>query len=228
MDAASWWTQLVASNAPALPPARAMQLFAALGWALVLALLGAVVASRLSLRARRYLAAALVLWTLLPGPLSPSYWLGLAFQAPSLSAALLSLGLLQRLLFRTADTTALPAASEGAPQGVLRQEVLLAVPVLLGYGLLLDAFAMLPLQLYAGGYSPVLLLVLLLVSLLPWVLRGSQRGSHSWALWVAPMALLLFAATRLPSGNVWDALLDPWLWLVLQGAWLHRLYRRWF
>jgi hypothetical protein len=26
--------------------------------------------------------------------------------------------------------------------------------------------------------------------------------------------LLGFALLRLPSGNVWDAVLDPWLWLA--------------
>jgi hypothetical protein len=25
----------------------------------------------------------------------------------------------------------------------------------------------------------------------------------------------LHVVLRLPSGNVWDALLDPWLWIVL-------------
>jgi hypothetical protein len=44
---------------------------------------------------------------------------------------------------------------------------------------------------------------------------------------VAPAALLLFAATRLPTGNVWDALIDPWLWLFLNGALFRTLYRRW-
>jgi hypothetical protein len=31
--------------------------------------------------------------------------------------------------------------------------------------------------------------------------------------------LLLFALTRLPTGNVWDALLDPITWVGLQ-LWL--------
>jgi hypothetical protein len=38
--------------------------------------------------------------------------------------------------------------------------------------------------------------------------------------------LLLFAATRLPTGNLWDAVLDPWLWLALQGVLVRRLLRR--
>jgi hypothetical protein len=38
--------------------------------------------------------------------------------------------------------------------------------------------------------------------------------------------LALFVLLRLPTGNVWDALLDPWLWLLLQADWLQRRVRR--
>jgi hypothetical protein len=34
--------------------------------------------------------------------------------------------------------------------------------------------------------------------------------------------LLVHVVLRLPTGNVWDALLDPWLWAALQLAWLPR------
>jgi hypothetical protein len=99
--------------------------------------------------------------------------------------------------------------------------------VLLGYLLLLDTFAVLPLQIYTWGFSPVLLLGLTALALLPGLLRGRTSGATGPALWIAPLALLLFAATRLPTGNVWDALLDPWLWLLLQGLLVHHLLRRW-
>ena len=128
---------------------------------------------------------------------------------------LLCLGLLQRRLF--ANTGGAPPVR--SPRGGLG---LLVVAVLLGYGLLLDAFAVLPLQVYRWGFSPLLLLVLLALSLLPWVLGIRLPGGR-----VAPLALLLFALTRLPTGNVWDALLDPWLWLLLQGLLSRRLLRQW-
>ena len=38
-------------------------------------------------------------------------------------------------------------------------------------------------------------------------------------------ALLVFTLTRWPSGNVWDAVLDPWLWLLALGSVLRRLWR---
>jgi hypothetical protein len=82
--------------------------------------------------------------------------------------------------------------------------------VALGYLLLLDTLALLPLQIYAWGFGPVALLAALAVVLLPWV--AGVRGALVWA---APLSLLLFALTRLPSGNMWDALLDPITWVGL-------------
>lgn len=210
MELVSWLTQLLSTQAPALPATWAMRLDLVVGWALVLALLGVVLAWRLPLRARRLLAASLALWTFLPGPLSPDYWLGLAFHGPSLSAMLLCACYLWRLLR--------PAATPVAPRLARSEALLLGAAVLVGYALLLDTFAVLPLELYAWGFSPALLLGLLALSLLPWLLRGRAVGRASPALWLVPLSLLLFAATRLPTGNVWDALLDPWLWLLLQLA----------
>lgn len=214
MDHLPWWQPLLSTQAPALPQTWAMQLATALGWALVLALLATVLAARLALPRRRLLAAALALWALLPGPWSAAYWLGLAFQAPSLAAMLLCLAQVARGLWPGADV----AVCEAPPRA--RWSLLAAV--LLGYVLLLDSFAVLPVQVYAWGFSPLLLLLLLAASLCPWLLAGA--GAPAPGVWLAPLALLLFAATRLPTGNVWDAVLDPWLWLVLQGAWV----RRWF
>lgn len=190
----------------------------ALGWALVLAALSVGLTCRLSLRARRMIAAVLVAWTLLPGPLTPDYWLGLAFHAPSLSAMALCGWWLRRSLF-------LPAHHLGTSVESANWLLLLA-PIALGYVLLLDTFAVLPWQVYAWGFSPLLLLALLLMALLPWVLSGASRAQAGLTRWLTPAALLLYAATRLPTGNVWDALLDPLLWLFLHGLLVRALYRR--
>jgi hypothetical protein len=220
-----WLSALLASDAPALPAAWAMRLHLSLGWALVLALAGTLVGARLKLPMRRGLALLLMGWTLLPGPLTPDYWLGLAFHAPSLAATLLCAGLLQQQLFPAGLRQAWPQQTGRTvllPSGML---AMVWLALLLGYALLLDTFAVLPLGLYAWGFSPAALLVLLALSLLPWVFGGA-RGPRR-VQWVAPLSLLLFAATRLPTGNVWDALLDPWLWLLLHGVLLRDGYRRW-
>jgi hypothetical protein len=95
------------------------------------------------------------------------------------------------------------------------------VGVLLGYVLLLDTLGYLPLQVYAWGFSPWALAAVMVVSLLPFVL-----GARGVAAWIAPSALLCFAATRLPTGNVWDAVLDPLTWLVLHVLLLLRVRAR--
>lgn len=213
MNPMEWLTTQV----PALPQTWLMRLDLSLGWALVLALLSAVLGKRLPLLARRLLAGALVLWTLTPGTLSLDHWLGLAFHAPSLSAQLLCLVFLRRLLFPQSVAKALVPGHRSC----LAMYLTMAGYVVLGYLLLLDTFAVLPLQMYAWGFSPAALLALLGLSLLPWVLRGADAQ-----LRLVPLALLLFAATRLPTGNVWDAVLDPWLWLLLQLALLRAGFKR--
>jgi hypothetical protein len=225
----------LATDAPALPATWGMRLYVSAGWALVLALLGASLGRGLPLGQRRLLAACLALWALLPGPLTPDYWLGLAFHGPSVTAMFLCGWGLWRCLWRDpvhpGGAVDLPAAT--AASGPWRTPVpspwpgLVLPGLLLGYLLLLDTFAVLPLQLYAWGFSPALLPVLLALSLLPWLWRGPAMLRQGTPQWIVPAALLLFAATRLPTGNLWDALLDPWLWLVCNGWLVRHLYRKW-
>jgi hypothetical protein len=37
---------------------------------------------------------------------------------------------------------------------------------------------------------------------------------------------VLYVLLHLPNGNLWNALLDPWLWIALQLAGLRQLVRR--
>jgi hypothetical protein len=227
-DLTPWLGLLLATDVSALPAPWMMRLGLALGWALVLAFLGAGIGYKLSQHGRRLLALAIVLWTFVPGPVSPAYWLGLAFNTPSLTAILLAGCCLWWLLF-DADTRAVSPSLHCAavePGVTAAQGWQLWTLVALGYLLMLDTFAVLPLQIYAWGFSPLLLLCLLALSLLPWLLGGHALASRAAPVWLAPVALLLFAATRLPTGNLWDALLDPWLWLILQWLLVRGLYRR--
>jgi hypothetical protein len=217
-DISYWLSLLVASDAPALPVPWVMRLGLTVGWALVLALLGASLGRKLPIAWRRLLSAGLALWVVLPGSLTPDYWLGLAFHAPSLTAMLLCAWGLQRLLFPVGANAVSPLlpVSTAQPGAAAWPGALRWLLVALGYFLLLDTFAVLPVQMYAWGFSPVLLLGLLALALLPWLRGGHAPATLGLRLWAAPAVLLLFAMTRLPTGNVWDALLDPWLWLWLQ------------
>ncbi len=223
-----WLAQLLATNAPALPSTLAMQIWLHLGWSVVLACVGASLVGRWApgranrLDGRQWaVALVLALWTWMPGPYAPAYWLGLAFQAPSIATVLLCDALLRGRFFPSRSGHAIT----GEPNRVAL--ALAWAGVLAGWALLLDSFALLPVQLYAWGFSPAALGLVLIAALLPWVADPRPNTSGSSRLWVLPVALLVFAMWRLPSGNVWDAVLDPCLWLVLHGvalraAWAQR------
>jgi hypothetical protein len=160
------------------------------------------------------LAWAMALWACVPGAWGLSFWLGLAFQTPRLIAMALSLHYLwHRLATRkwphTVQASSLASSAQRSPW-LYRYAVL---GVVLGCLLLLDTFAYLPVSLYAWGFSPLAYALGLLLALVPWVLgvRLSQTAPSPALLFV----LAVFGFTRWPTGNVWDAVLDPWLFLGL-------------
>ena len=198
-------------------PELAMQIaWARLAWGVVAA---AVLLAALPLRGTRAcaVAAALglaVMW--LPGPASPAFWLGLAFQQPS--------GLLAMLCGASVGLRFV----ERPGQQVL--PLPLAVLLLAGGALLYaDAVGALVLGLYAWGFDPVQApLAGVVLSVL--ALAAAVRGRQTWAGWAVLLALTLHAVTHLPTGNLFDALLDPllWLWALLRciGHGLALLRRR--
>jgi len=208
-------------SAPFLPELVMMQLWLHVGWALVLAGGGAAVLAQASvpMPLRRALAVVLGLWVLMPGDLSAAYWLGLAFQAPSalgaLAAAAVGWTALRPPVARDANSTQTPLRWEAG---------LVLCGLLLGWALLLDTFAQLPWALYPLGFGQPALLVLSVLAVLPLLQAGATRRASAW---LAPAALGLYVLLRLPTGNVFDAVLDPWLWVALNGLALRRLYRRW-
>lgn len=223
-----WLAQMLAIGVPALPYAVVMQIWLHVGWSVVLACIGASMVGRWmpaatgKLDGRQWgVALVLAVWTWVPGPYSPAYWLGLAFQAPSIATVLLCDALLRARFF---------SIRSGMPLNTNphRAAIALAVAgVLAGWALLLDTFALLPFQLYAWGFRPAAVGSVLAISLLPWVVVSTtNHSSRSLRLWVVPVAVLAFAASRLPSGNVWDAVLDPWLWLVLHAYVVRALWRK--
>ena len=212
------WLRLVQDVAPLLPQPGYLAVLRHAGWALVLAALLSAGAQLFA--ARRVsdvgplLALIVALWACIPGPWGLSYWLGLAFQTPSLMAMALSLHYLwQRLAQRkwpnTVQASSLARSAQSSPW-LYRYAVL---GVVLGWLLLLDTFAYLPVSLYAWGFSPLAYALCLLLALAPWVLgaRWSQTAPSPALL----LVLAVFGLTRWPTGNVWDAVLDPWLFVGL-------------
>ncbi|QOY92705.1 hypothetical protein IM543_13915 [Massilia sp. UMI-21] len=189
-----------------LPELSWQFVYARLAWALVLAALvaGAWPAGRrLPRRALAGIAAASLLLMALPGQASPAWHLGLAFQYPSgMLAALCAVKLHAR--WRAA-----PAAASGLAGAMpLRLAAVLAA---VGSVLYLDAIGLLTLGLYYAGFGPrltPLLAMLLALACAAAIVRGRSPAQAGAAL----AAVLLFSLARLPTGNLWDALLDPLLW----------------
>jgi hypothetical protein len=152
----------------------------------------------------------------IPGTWGPVYWLGLAFQTPSVLAVLWA-G--QHLYSRWPIAAWTLKARQSPRSGVNMAFTLLGV--VLGWLLLLDTLALVPMQLYAWGFSPWSAGAALLFGLLPWIFQGMSGLRSAGGLIV--LAVVVFTLLRLPTGNVWDALLDPWLWVVLHIY----LLRRW-
>jgi hypothetical protein len=176
-----------------------------LSW-LVLACLGGM---RLKLNAPKQWAVVLIVMVLSvwPSTASPSYWLGLSFQSPSLVlAGVAAYGVWARL--KPDAHTQGPWAARGAVVTWL-----CCLGVALGWLLMLDTLAFWPRSVYAFGFGYAALIA---VALCVMVLSGFAVRTHRPVpVGVLAVVLLVFALTRLPSGNVWDALSDPLLWVGL-------------
>lgn len=213
MDTPSFFSTLLSTQSPLLPQPLAFRLYLDIAWGLVLSALLLVIWSRRQPGSRLllWLPPIFLLWCLLPGAFSPAYWLGLALRAPS--------GLLVLVCAWSLWRRYRPQPQALGPMQALRAW---AWPlVALGWVLLLDTFALLPFSVYGWGSAPLLLGVLAMAGLLPALLWG-QRAMP--VLWIA--VLLLYILLRLPTGNAWDAVLDPVLWVWLQVDVLRRVRRR--
>lgn len=204
-----------------LPELSWQFVYARLGWALVMAALVAWAwpqGWRMPRRALAGIGLGCLFLMALPGAASPAWHLGLAFQYPS--------GLLLGLCCVKLHAR-WTGAGRGAPAVMpVRMAALLAI---VGALLYLDAVGLLSRGMYYAGFGPgvaPLLAMLLALACAVAMVRGRGLPQACAAL----AAVLLFSLLRLPSGNLWDALLDPLLWawslVVLAGAALRVLRRR--
>jgi hypothetical protein len=178
------------------------------GWGVVMAaLLNSLLSQSVGV-VRHLIVLIVAVIACIPGTWGPVYWLGLAFQTPSVLAVLWA-G--QHLYSRWPIAAWTLKARQSQRSAVNMAFTLLGV--VLGWLLLLDTLALVPMQLYAWGFSPWSAGVALLLGLLPWIFLGISGLRSAGGLVV--LSVVVFTLLRLPTGNVWDALLDPWLWVVL-------------
>ena len=208
----------------ALPSLVWQAVFRHLGWTLALA----VVLARLSPKrwAQRWwwgLGLGLGLASNLPILTEVTSALALSFQTPSLlSQGLLACALWRGLRPRAASTHAPVMAPAGVPMWGW------TITALLGWVLLLDTLGWGGTFIYAWGFGPVVPVAVLLggAAALTWAAWRPQAAHQTRWLWLLAGAMGLFVLTRAPSGNAWDAISDPWLWLIASGLCAAQLWRR--
>lgn len=199
------WTDMTHA---VLPQAVFLPLWVKLSWALV----ASAVVLRLTYACKPTLwpAAVVAVVMLLPRTDVLSGYLALAFQTPSLVLVAWALWCWADVLQLRGPmvTTPLPVALLG---------------VLLGWALVLDTLNYWPTffnpQLYALGFDAAGL----------WGVLATAAAVLLWTevprRWVlsAVAVLAVYVLLRLPTGNVWDAVLDPFVWLALHV----QLWRTW-
>jgi len=188
-----------------LPELSLQIIYARLAWGLVaasmlLSVLPALLPKlfpALAQRTKLIVAVTVALVMVLPGAASPAYWLTLVFQYPS--------GLLTGY-----SLVALCARWNEKPVDFLLHPAFALLLTVLGVVLYLDAFGVLALGLYYHGFDADASAVLAVTAALAGVAAIWLRfGAGGAALLTG---VLLFSLLRLPTGNLWDALLDPLLW----------------
>lgn len=196
-----------------LPDLELQDLYLDAGWSLVVAAAVVGIARRAFLYRHTPLArlpllaiavaTAASMW--LPAPWTPSFWLGMAFQHPSVLLVVLAAIFLVRVLLEPRPL----------PWLQLLPPLPAATLAVLGAFLYAGAFAWIPLDLYAVGYGGYAAATMASALVVAWYMLDRRS-----ALTCAAMALaaLVHAVTRLPSGNAWDALIDPMLFAWAAGA----------
>ncbi|WP_310627713.1 hypothetical protein [Limnohabitans sp.] len=199
------WTDMTHA---VLPQAVFLPLWVKLSWACV----ASAVVLRLTYawKPNVWPAAVVGVVMLLPRTDVVPGYLALAFQTPSLV-------LVAWALWCWADVLELREPVVTTPRSVVW------LGVLLGWALVVDTLNGWPAffnpQLYALGFEAAGL----------WLVLALTAGTLLWVQvprrWVccAVVVLAVYALLRLPTGNVWDAVLDPFVWLALHV----QLWRTW-
>jgi hypothetical protein len=202
-----------------------------LGWALTLGAGAVFLLRTANATTRRIVALLVATLCLLPNEWSPSWWLGLAFQTPSLTLqGLCGLYLYQHV--RTQAGTTMPLTDSTTPAVQARWPLsLLLVAIVAGWVLALDTFAFFDVALYAIGFTPYAVLAALFFACLLQLISARSGHAHSTRDYRELAAIVLIATLvhlllRLPTGNLWDALLDPWLWIIAHGLAIYGVLRK--
>lgn len=147
----------------------------------------------------------------LPGGWSPAYWLGLAFQSPStLTVAVCTASIRAGRRRKSGACMAAPGLLS------LHFHCILAAA---GGVLYVDAMGLTSFGLYYLGFDPTA--APLSATVIAGICAAALwRGRQVLLPMLVLLALLPFMLLRLPTGNLWDAVIDPllWTWSVFHVA----------
>lgn len=209
MDLHSLWATFISTATSAQPGAALTRWAFPVFWCVVLVYGALFLTGSLAKPRGKWIAMVVAVWVFLPGGWSPAYWLGLAFQMPSWMAVVLCIDALAGHFGRDRLAHAQVEIPNRGARLMLGSSVLHWSGILLGLVLLLDTFLVFPFSLYRWGHSTAMLAFFAgLAVALWWWGRAGRAG-------LVLLVLALFVTTRLTTGNVFDALMDPWLWLAL-------------
>ena len=205
----------------ALPSLAWQAVFRQLGWTLALAVVLTQLMPKRWVR-RWWWGLGLGVASNLPGVSEVTLALALSFQTPSL----LSQGLLACAIWRGLRAP-VPSAVAPVHAPVLMPTWGWAITALLGWVLLLDTLGWGGTFIYAWGFGPVVPVAVLLggAAALAWAAWRPQAVQQTLWVWLLAGAMGLFVLTRAPSGNAWDAISDPWLWLIATARCAATLWR---
>ena len=212
------WFFTAQNDIARLPALTMQQGWLIVGWSVVVACLGTWCVGRWTTRkgVKVALSVALAAWVCWPGPWGGVYWIGLAFQVPSVSSvfvcAMLWVGML----------TVPPKTSAPCKPWPTHLYFYIVCGVLLGWALLLDTFGVWDSSLYGWGFSATAPAFATVIAVLPWVFAKKAVPPIGMAVMTA--AIVFFIGLRLPTGNLFDALMDPCLWVAMHLA-LFQQYR---
>ena len=219
------------ASASITPSLSALSFGMHLGWALALGAGSAFLLRNFNITTRITLALVIVLLCLLPSEWSPSWWLGLAFQTPSLTLqGLCGLYLYQQLFLQAGAEVPLPDSSTPTARTTWPLGLLLVV-IITGWVFALDTFAFFDISLYAIGFTPYAVLAALFFACLLQLIsarsgHGQPTRHYRELAAIVLIAIVVHLLLRLPTGNMWDALLDPWLWLIAHGLAVYLLLNK--
>jgi len=162
---------LLSTGNPVLPAPAFMRLASPAIWAIVLGSGTLLLAGRLARPYRLGLGLLVAVWVLLPGSASPAYWLGLAFQTPSLMTAVMGLAWCWVRERRGPGAETMAAEPRGPAL-----KILAAAGIVLGWVLMLDTLAWLPVSVYAWGFGSAAVGGVALLATLLGTVWGTGRG----------------------------------------------------